>query len=384
MLCCSGGAETEGCGLAYDLELKGVGKVYDNGTVAVRDFDLAVERGEFIAFVGPSGCGKTTTLRMIAGFETITAGEITIRGLRINELPAERRPTSTIFQNFALFPNMTVRQNVEYGLAVKRLARPERRRKADGIMAKLELLDIAERRPDGLSGGQRQRVALARGLVVEPDILLLDEPLGALDANLRKSIQNELKLLQRDLGITFIFVTHAQSEALVLSDRIVVMNRGAIEQVSRPHALYTRPGTSFVAQFIGRNTIIPGALRGRRGDMATVETPYGALSGTLNAGGLRDSDAVDLVVPSEAFDVILAEGGDREALRRRYDGNLIDGEVLSRDVVGNSVYFAIALSDGRALSIESHIGKYRAQLAAAAPRALIGWAASAATVIRHA
>jgi ABC-type Fe3+/spermidine/putrescine transport system ATPase subunit len=215
--------------MTYDLELSGVGKVYDNGTVAVRDFDLAVERGEFIAFVGPSGCGKTTTLRMIAGFETITTGEIKIRGSRINELPAERRPTSTIFQNFALFPYMTVRQNIEYGLAVKRLAKPERRRKADGIMAKLELTDVAERRPDGLSGGQRQRVALARGLVVEPDILLLDEPLGALDANLRKSIQNELKLLQRDLGITFIFVTHAQSEALVLSDRVVVMNRGAIE-----------------------------------------------------------------------------------------------------------------------------------------------------------
>jgi ABC-type Fe3+/spermidine/putrescine transport system ATPase subunit len=370
--------------MTYDLELSGVGKVYDNGTVAVRDFDLAVERGEFIAFVGPSGCGKTTTLRMIAGFETITAGEIKIRGSRINELPAERRPTSTIFQNFALFPNMTVRQNIEYGLAVKRLAKPERRRKADGIMAKLELTDVAERRPDGLSGGQRQRVALARGLVVEPDILLLDEPLGALDANLRKSIQNELKLLQRDLGITFIFVTHAQSEALVLSDRVVVMNRGAIEQVSRPHQLYTRPGTSFVAQFVGRNTIIPGALRGRHGDIVTVETPYGALSGTLNDSGLSDHDVVDLVVPSEAFDVILADGDDREALRQRYDGNLIDGEVLSRDVVGNSVYFAISLRDGRALSIESHIGKYRAQLAAAAPKALIGWAASAATVIRHA
>src|SRR5258708_3307326 len=259
--------------MPFDLELARVGKVYPNGTMAVAEFDLQVDKGEFISFLGPSGCGKTTTLRMIAGFEEITSGDILIRGKRINDLPPERRPTSTIFQNFALFPHMSVRDNIEYGLAVKGLSAAERRTKADKIMGKLHLLPLAGRRPSELSGGQRQRTALARGLVVEPDILLLDEPLGALDANLRKPIQNELKLLQRNVGITFIFVTHAQSEALVLSDRIVVMNRGRVEQVSRPHELYTRPKTEFVARFIGRDSILTGQL---------------AVLGKGRAGGDRD------------------------------------------------------------------------------------------------
>ena len=267
--------------MAFDLELGRVGKVYPNGTPAVVDVDLKVEKGEFVSFLGPSGCGKTTTLRMIAGFEQITSGDILIRGKRVNDLPPERRPTSTIFQNFALFPHMTVRQNVEYGLHVKGLSTSERRAKAGQIMEKLHLLDCAEHRPAALSGGQRQRTALARGLVVEPDILLLDEPLGALDANLRKPIQNEMKLLQRNVGITFIFVTHAQAEALVLSDRIVVMNRGRVEQISRPDELYTRPNTEFVARFIGRNSILTGTLSSVANGLAVVETALGRLSGSL-------------------------------------------------------------------------------------------------------
>ncbi|MBN9027717.1 MAG: ABC transporter ATP-binding protein, partial [Rhizobiales bacterium] len=175
--------------MGYDLELINLGKTYDDGTTAVANFDLSVTKGEFIAFLGPSGCGKTTTLRMIAGFESITSGDIRIRGQRVNDLPPERRPTSTIFQSYALFPHMTVRRNIGYGLEVKGMAKAERDAKVERMIANLGLEDIADRRPDKLSGGQRQRIALARGLVVEPDILLLDEPLGALDANLRKSIQ---------------------------------------------------------------------------------------------------------------------------------------------------------------------------------------------------
>ena len=230
--------------MAHDLELINVGKVYDGGTPAVIDFNLSVTKGEFVAFLGPSGCGKTTTLRMIAGFESITSGDILIRGKNISDVPPERRPTAMIFQNYALFPHMTVRDNVRFGLDVKKTPKPEREMKVERILDTLGLTDIGDVRPDRLSGGQKQRIALARALVVEPDILLLDEPLGALDANLRKKIQNELKLLQRRLGVTFVFVTHAQSEALALSDRIVVMNAGRVEQISAPYELYTRPKTS--------------------------------------------------------------------------------------------------------------------------------------------
>jgi putative spermidine/putrescine transport system ATP-binding protein/spermidine/putrescine transport system ATP-binding protein len=199
--------------MPFDLELIKVGKTYDTGVPAVIDFNLGVEKGEFIAFLGPSGCGKTTTLRMIAGFESITSGDILIKGRRVNEMPPQQRPTSMIFQNYALFSHMTVRGNVRYGLEVKKLSRREQDQKVDHMLSILGLEDVAEARVDRLSGGQRQCIALARSLVVEPDILLLDEPLGALDANLRKVVQNELKLLQKNLGITFVFVTHSQSEA---------------------------------------------------------------------------------------------------------------------------------------------------------------------------
>ncbi|MEM8756065.1 MAG: ABC transporter ATP-binding protein, partial [Pseudomonadota bacterium] len=245
---------------AFDLELVQLKKVYPGGTLAVEGFDLQVEKGEFISFVGPSGCGKTTTLRMIAGLEDITSGDLLIRGRNFTRVPAEERPTATIFQNYALFPHMTVRENLAFGLEVRKLPTAEVKRKVDAIIDTLELGDVAGAKERNLSGGQKQRVALARGLVTEPDILLLDEPLGALDANLRKSIQEELKILQRELGLTFVFVTHAQSEALAMGDRVVVMNAGRVEQISPPFELYTRPRTAFVARFIGRNMILDGTV----------------------------------------------------------------------------------------------------------------------------
>ncbi len=358
---------------SYDLELAAVRKVYDNHVVAVSNFDLRVDRGEFISFVGPSGCGKTTTLRMIAGFEAITSGDILIRDQRINDLPAERRPTSTIFQNFALFPHMTVRKNVEYGLAVKRMGAAERKRRVDGILEKFELTDVADRKTNGLSGGQRQRVALARGLVVEPQILLLDEPLGALDANLRKSIQNELKLLQRNLGITFIFVTHAQSEALVLSDRIVVMNRGEVEQVSPPIELYTRPKTPFVARFIGRNTIIDGTLAGVERGRGLVDTAYGRFTGVVNDPKLEIGTAASLVVPSEAIDIHAPT-----APREPYAGNAITGRVLASDVVAHTRYLSLVLPDERELAVESHVSKYEEEFS---DTVLICWSPDEGTII---
>ncbi len=363
-----------------DLELIDVAKVYDNGTPAVAEFNLAVAKGEFIAFLGPSGCGKTTTLRMIAGFEAITGGDIFVRGQRINDLPPERRPTSMIFQNYALFPHMTVRQNVQFGLDVKGMARAERDTKVERILTTLGLGDIADKRTDRLSGGQRQRIALARGLVVEPDILLLDEPLGALDANLRKAIQAELKLLQRNLGITFVFVTHAQSEALTMSDRIVVMNQGRVEQISSPYEIYTRPRTPFVAQFIGRNTILDGTVRALEAGRAVVETAFGIFAGQAN-GQPAIGGAAKLVIPSEAFDVFPVDGDERASLAATYDGNVLPATAERRDVVGHLVQMGVRLDASRSVTLEGHVDKYRTEALRPGAAVWLAWRAREATVI---
>jgi ABC-type Fe3+/spermidine/putrescine transport system ATPase subunit len=361
--------------LDYDLQLVGVGKTYESGAPAVIDFDLSVNKGEFIAFLGPSGCGKTTTLRMIAGFESITTGDVFIRGKRINDLPPERRPTSMIFQNYALFPHMTVRRNVGYGLDVKGMAKAERDAKVDRMLATLGLSDVAEHRPDRLSGGQRQRIALARGLVVEPDILLLDEPLGALDANLRKAIQAELKLLQVNLGITFIFVTHAQSEALTMSDRIVVMSNGRIEQISTPRELYTRPQSRFVAQFIGRNTILEGSLESVDNGLGRLQTSSGRFTGVMNSPVPTGGRAA-LVVPAEAF-VMSPAGGAAQAAAH---GNSLAATIESRDTVGPIIRFLLAIEGGRSVALEGHMEHYGAGFATGSP-VQVSWDAAKATII---
>ncbi len=361
----------------YDLELIGVGKTYDTGVPAVTDFDLSVEKGEFIAFLGPSGCGKTTTLRMIAGFESITAGDIFIGGKRINDMPPERRPTSTIFQNYALFPHMSVRRNVGYGLDVKGIPKAERDRKVDRMLATLGLDDIADAKPTRLSGGQRQRIALARGLVVEPEILLLDEPLGALDANLRRAIQAELKLLQVDLGITFVFVTHAQSEALTMSDRIVVMNDGRIEQVSTPRELYTRPRTPFVAGFIGRNTVLSGTLDSVENGLGRVTTALGSFTGAIEAAALRPGHGAAVVVPAEAFVMSPSGSVAGDAIP---GGNAFDARIENRDVVGPIVRFDLAVPGDRSVVLEGHRDSYGELFAAGAP-VRVTWDPAKATVI---
>jgi len=365
--------------VAHDLQLSHIGKVYDNGTPAVIDFNLDVEKGEFIAFLGPSGCGKTTTLRMIAGFESITSGDLLIRGKRVNDMLPEKRPTSMIFQNYALFPHMDVRQNIRFGLDVKGMAAAEADRKVDRIIDKLGLSDVVGMRPSRLSGGQRQRIALARSLVVEPDILLLDEPLGALDANLRKSIQSELKLLQRELGITFVFVTHAQSEALALSDRIVVMNAGRVEQISPPRELYTRPKSLFVARFIGANTLIPGKIMHLNEDEVVLETAFGPLSGEKN-DMLAVGDQASLVLPAESVDILPADIS--EAGRRDYGSNLIPSKVTRAQLIGHILQMAMELPNGDVITVEGHVDKYRGQFVAGV-QAFVAWRASRSTVIKH-
>jgi spermidine/putrescine transport system ATP-binding protein len=243
------------------VTLRGVTKRFDE-LVAVDRLDLSIRNGEFLALLGPSGCGKTTTLRMIGGFEDPTEGEIAIDGVPVTGVPAHRRQVNTVFQQYALFPHMNVLDNVAYGLKQRGMARKERHVKAKEALALVHLEGRESSRPNQLSGGQQQRVALARALVLEPKVLLLDEPLGALDKKLRGSMQIELKRLQAEVGITFVFVTHDQEEAMAMADRIAVMNEGRVEQLDIPGKLYDEPTTPFVADFIGDMSVLAGTLAG--------------------------------------------------------------------------------------------------------------------------
>lgn len=240
------------------ISIRDVSKKFGDFT-AVDHLNLEIKSGEFFSMLGPSGSGKTTVLRLIAGFDLPTSGTISLDDEDVtNKAPFDRN-VNTVFQDYALFPHLSVIENVEYGLRVRKVGREERRARALAALEKVHLADFAERKPAQLSGGQRQRVALARAIVVEPKILLLDEPLGALDLKLRESMQIELKELQRDLGITFVFVTHDQDEALTLSDRIAIFNQGKIEQIGTPHELYEKPATEFVARFVGTANIFTAA-----------------------------------------------------------------------------------------------------------------------------
>ncbi len=263
------------------VELQGVSKRFGDLT-AVEQLSLDLAGGEFFTLLGPSGCGKTTTLRMIAGFERPDEGEIRIEGADVAGLPPHRRPTNTVFQSYALFPHLSVRDNVAFGLKRKKVPKEEIGRRVEAELERVGLAAEANRRPAQLSGGQQQRVALARALVNLPKVLLLDEPLGALDLKLRKGLQVELKRIQREVGITFVYVTHDQEEALTMSDRIAVMNRGRVEQVGSPEDVYERPATTFVAGFIGVSNLLPvgeGRYAVVRPEKLRVETLEPGVSG---------------------------------------------------------------------------------------------------------
>jgi len=362
----------------FDLELINLSKTYPGGAVAVKGFDLQVRRGEFVSFVGPSGCGKTTTLRMIAGLESITSGQIKIRSEDVTKIPTEQRPTSTIFQNYAIFPHMTVRQNIEFGLKVRKLPANIVVKRVQDILDKLDLGDVAEAKEDALSGGQKQRLALARSLVIEPEILLLDEPLGALDANLRKSIQEELKLLQRSLGITFIFVTHAQSEALSLSDRIVVMNAGEVEQISEPLELYTRPQTPFVAKFIGSNLIFSGNLETENAANTIVSTQLGTFEGIAAFDGSRKAkgEDVSLVIPSEFVEVVPAAEQASAS-----DFNKLNGKLIDVVFVGRDAHLSIVLNDDTTVRLQSDAAAIRSRSLDRGGSVDLQWQVQRATIV---
>jgi spermidine/putrescine transport system ATP-binding protein len=257
-----------------EIRLSGVTKRFGD-VVAVDDVSLVVGAGEFFSLLGPSGCGKTTTLRMIGGFDLPTRGRIELRGRDVTGDPPDKRPVNMVFQSYALFPHLDVAGNIAFGLRRRGVGGEDIRRRTGAILEKVRLAGYERRKPHELSGGQQQRVALARALVNEPPVLLLDEPLGALDLKLRKSLQVELKRIQMDVGITFVYVTHDQEEALTMSDRIAVMHRGRIEQVGSPEDLYDRPATSFVADFIGTTNLLSGTVEALDRDAATVRLDSG-------------------------------------------------------------------------------------------------------------
>ncbi len=297
-----------------DVELKHVIKEFParRGEVPVRavdDVSLQIADGEFFALLGPSGCGKTTTLRMIAGFENTSSGEILIRGKPVQDVPPFHRPVNTVFQDYALFPHMTALQNVMFGLEMERVPRSEARDRAMKALEQVQLGTAMNRKPTALSGGQQQRVALARALVKNPTVLLLDEPLGALDLKLRKAMQYELKEMQKRLGITFIFVTHDQEEAMTMADRIAVMDKGKVLQVGTPEEIYEAPHTRFVADFIGETNFITGTLKEKEGNRGQVELADGyCVSAILDNPDMVNGQKVTIAIRPEKLGLIPKTG----------------------------------------------------------------------------
>ncbi|MCB1030331.1 MAG: ABC transporter ATP-binding protein [Acidimicrobiales bacterium] len=280
------------------IEIDNVSKVFGD-YVAVEHANFTIHEGEFFSMLGPSGCGKTTTLRMIAGFETPTTGAIRLEGSDVSRVPPHKRDVNTVFQQYALFPHMTVWDNIAYGPRAKKLDKAETARRVDEMLEVVRLGDFAKRKPTQLSGGQQQRVALARALVNYPKALLLDEPLGALDLKLRQGMQLELKRIQREVGITFIFVTHDQEEALTMSDRIAVMNAGRVEQIGTPREIYDRPSNVFVAGFIGQANLWPATVKGHKPNATTVEVAGRTLDVSQDDSALGVGDSGTFMVRPE-------------------------------------------------------------------------------------
>ena len=324
------------------VKLASISKRYGD-VQAVRSLDLDIGRGEFFTLLGPSGCGKTTTLRVIAGFEEPNEGTVLIDGADMEGIPPFRRPTNTVFQSYALFPHLSVEDNVAFGLKRKGVPREEMHTRVAEELERVGLAAEAKRRPSQLSGGQQQRVALARALVNRPSVLLLDEPLGALDLKLRKRLQVELKDIQRDVGITFVYVTHDQEEALTMSDRIAVMNEGVVEQVAEPEQVYDRPATTFVAGFIGVSNLMPGRVS-KTGDRGEVELDAG-VTVQASVNGFRAGERCHAVVRPEKLQIRNASDRADAELPR------VEGIVESSLYLGTATQIVVRLPDNVAMTV---------------------------------
>ena len=337
------------------LRLRGLEKRFPNGTVAVDHLDLEVAEGELVALLGPSGCGKTTTLRCIAGFEDPTAGTIELGGKRIDTVPPNRRGATMVFQGYALFPHLSVFENVAYGLRVRRVRGDTLRARVEAALGLVGLTGLSERRPQQLSGGQQQRVALARALILEPKLLLFDEPLSNLDAKLREQMRLEIRNLQQRVGITSVYVTHDQAEAMTLADRIAVMNAGRIAHLGTPRQIYDEPADRFVAEFVGHANFLTGTVRGATGERLDVDVLGAVRTVSRAEGRYAPGDAVDVMVRPEEVHIRRGEGIAATVVRTSFVGS---NALYQLDCAGEHLLATVAMergvplhADGAAVSV---------------------------------
>ncbi len=344
------------------VRLDGISKRFGDAT-ALHELNLDIARGEFVTFLGPSGCGKSTTLRILGGFEKPSGGRVILDGEDVTDQPPEKRHVNMVFQDYALFPHMTVRQNVSFGLELKGLSRTAIAARQTEIMAFLELETYGDRYPGQLSGGQRQRVALARALVLDPALLLLDEPLGALDAKLRGQVQRELKTIQRRTNKTFFFVTHDQDEALTMSDRIVVLNKGRIEQDGTPEELYFHPASRFVAEFIGETNLLSGRMRGVDGPDVVLDWHGRTLRG--RAPGAPPSPGAPVTASVRLEQIRFHD-------TRPETGNAVEGRITGKTFLGSRVALDLAVPDAPDVSLRAYLDPASGQ-ALRSDALWIGW-----------
>jgi putative spermidine/putrescine transport system ATP-binding protein/spermidine/putrescine transport system ATP-binding protein len=335
------------------VQLRGVSKHFGK-VIAVDNIDLDIPNGSLLTLLGPSGCGKTTILRMIAGLETPTEGDIFIKGKRVNDTPIHKRNLGMIFQNYALFPHKTIFDNVAFGLKYRKIPKAEMRTKVKRALEIVRLPGVEKRMPSQLSGGQQQRIALARAIVIEPDVLLMDEPLSALDENLREEMRVEVGNLHEMLGITSIFVTHDQREALVMSDSIVVMNEGQKQQEGPPEEVYNSPISHFVADFIGHSNFFSGVITALEGERIAIKLDDGAELMALQPGNWHEDQRIEVVIRAQKFDLLPINHQEREA-----EANYFDGRIKARSYMGGEVRYFAETKTGTVVHI---IGGIRSEL----------------------
>lgn len=329
------------------LEIKDIVKSFGE-TDVLKGVSLAIEEGEFVTFLGSSGCGKTTILRIIAGLEYPDAGAVLIEGKDMEHLGPEKRNVNMVFQNYALFPHMNVEQNIGYGLKIKGVPKDEIKARVKEMLKLVQLEGFESRRPSAMSGGQRQRVAIARALINNPKVLLLDEPLGALDLQLRRQMQIELKHLQKELGITFVYITHDQEEAINMSDRIVILNQGVIEQVGTPTEIYDDPKTSYVARFVGSANILTGTLERVDGDSVVLNHAAGKMNGRFRHGACQE-------IPKDMTHLTLAVRSENIEISREPKSPIyIEGTVVEKSFAGGMLRIVVKTEDGTELTISRH------------------------------